>query len=59
MAGLSGREMFALNPDMLEDDDDDDDGAFDMATYMPQGWEQGREEDVDSAPHNDMAQLSI
>lgn len=57
MAGLSGREMFALNPDMLaDDDDDDDDGALDMTTYMPSGWEQGRQEDL---PTEGVAKMSV
>ena len=56
MAGLSGREMFALNPEMFADeDDDDDDGALDMTTYMPAGWEQGRPEEA----ARDMAQLHV
>ncbi len=42
MAGLSGREMFSLNPDMfVDDDEDDDDGEFDLAGYMNKDWEQG------------------
>ena len=58
MAGLSGREMFALNPEMFADeDDDDDDGALDMTTYMPAGWEQGRQEDV--VPSDGMANLRV
>ncbi|TKY85132.1 hypothetical protein EX895_006212 [Sporisorium graminicola] len=47
MAGLSGREMFSLNPDMFVDDDDDgdDDGEFDLVQYMNKDWEQGRQDD--------------
>ena len=47
MAGLSGREMFSLNPDMFvgDDDDGDDDGEFDLEQYMNKGWEQGRQDD--------------
>ncbi len=42
MAGLSGREMFSLNPDMfVDDDDDDDDGEFDLNQYITKDWEQG------------------
>lgn len=52
MAGLSGREMFALNPEMFgDDDDDDDDGALDMTSYMPTGWEQGRDEAAEQIEH--------
>ena len=58
MAGLSGREMFALNPEMFADeDDDDDDGALDMTTYMPAGWEQGRQED--DVPSEGVANLRV
>lgn len=57
LSGLSGREMFALNPEIFgEDDDDDDDGALDMATYMPSGWEQGRDDDP---PTDEMQQLNV
>lgn len=52
MAGLSGREMFSLNPDMFEDgqDDEDDDGVFDLDQYITKDWEQGRQdEDATSA----------
>jgi hypothetical protein len=46
MAGLSGREMFSLNPDMfVDDDDDDDDGEFDLNQYITKDWEQGRQDD--------------
>lgn len=58
LAGLSGREMFALNPEIFGlDDDDDDDGAVDMASYMPSGWEQGRQSD-DEDVANGVAQMS-
>ncbi|WFD02355.1 Translation machinery-associated protein 46 [Malassezia obtusa] len=56
MVGLSGREMFSLNPEMFGDEDDEDDGALDMTSYMPSGWEQGREED---APTDQMEQLHV
>ena len=58
LAGLSGREMFALNPDMFgdEDDGDDDDGALDMTSYMPSGWEQGRDEE---APTEEMERMRV
>lgn len=53
MAGLSGREMFSLNPDMFVDDedgdDDDDGGEFDLVKYMNKDWEQGRQEDEEQA----------
>ena len=43
MNGLSGREMFELNPDMLEDDDSDA-GEFDMRQYLGrEDWEQDRQ----------------
>ncbi|WFD30874.1 Translation machinery-associated protein 46 [Malassezia sp. CBS 17886] len=59
MAGLSGREMFALNPDMLAGDDDDDDGAFDMATYMQAGWEQDRQDDPGAAAADGVAAMRV
>ncbi|PWZ01041.1 hypothetical protein BCV70DRAFT_199401 [Testicularia cyperi] len=51
MAGLSGREMFSLNPDMFEDgaDDSDDDGEFDLNQYMSKDWEQGRQDEEEQA----------
>jgi hypothetical protein len=46
MAGLSGREMFSLNPEMFAgDDDDDDDGEFDLNQYITKDWEQGRQDE--------------
>lgn len=43
MLGLSGREMFTLNPTFLETDDDDGPGdEFDMTTYF-KNWEQDRQ----------------
>ncbi|PKI84267.1 Translation machinery-associated protein 46 [Malassezia vespertilionis] len=56
--GLSGREMFVLNPDMFgdQDEDEDDDGALDMASYMPSGWEQGRDENL---PSRGIAEMHI
>lgn len=58
MIGLSGREIFAMNPDILaDDDDDDDDGAIDMTTYMPSGWEQGRPDD--QVPSEGVANLHV
>jgi len=54
LMGLSGREMFSLNPEMFVDEDEDD-GAVDLATYMPAGWEQGRPEEA----ARDMAQLHV
>ena len=58
MIGLSGREIFAMNPDILaDDDDDDDDGAIDMSTYMPSGWEQGRPDD--QVPSEGVANLHV
>lgn len=57
LAGLSGREMFALNPEVFGlDDDDEDDGAVDMASYMGSNWEQGRDDEADVA--NGVARLS-
>lgn len=44
LAGLSGREMFALNPEMFGDEDDDGgEGEFDMQRYMTNGWQQDRQ----------------
>ena len=31
--------------------DDDDDGALDMTSYMPTGWEQGRDEAAEQIEH--------
>lgn len=48
MAGLSGREMFSLNPDMFivdDDDGEDDDGEFDLNQYITKDWQQGRQDD--------------
>ncbi|PWN51435.1 hypothetical protein IE53DRAFT_294662, partial [Violaceomyces palustris] len=48
LAGLSGREMFSLNPDFYadeEDDEGDDGGEFDMAAYLSKGWTQERQSD--------------
>lgn len=69
LAGLSGREMFSLNPDMLIDDDDEDDGELDMAAYLSKDWEQSRQsddegddgvsEDEDEDPSEDVKNLSI
>lgn len=63
LAGLSGREMFALNPEMFgEEEDDDDDGAVDMKTYMPSGWEQERPDDTDrgaEAAADGVAQIEV
>ena len=58
MSGVRGREIFAMNPDILaDDDDDDDDGAIDMSTYMPSGWEQGRPDD--QVPSEGVANLHV
>ena len=40
-----------------DEDDDDDDGALDMTTYMPAGWEQGRQED--DVPSEGVANLRV
>ncbi|KAJ1033581.1 hypothetical protein NDA13_001569 [Ustilago tritici] len=46
MAGLSGREMFSLNPDMFAgDEEDSDDDMFDLDQYRGSGWEQGRQDE--------------
>ncbi|CCG82181.1 putative CCCH finger DNA binding protein [Taphrina deformans PYCC 5710] len=34
MTGLSGREVFAFNPDLLDDYDEDEDEEFDLTQYM-------------------------
>lgn len=45
MLGLSGREMFQLNPEMYEDADEGGAGdEFDMASYF-KNWEQDRQSD--------------
>ncbi|KAN0061580.1 Translation machinery-associated protein 46 [Thecaphora frezii] len=54
MAGLSGREMFTLNPDMFVDDDEgDEDGEFDMKQYFTKDWEQGRQSDDEDDGDNE------
>ncbi|EPQ31726.1 uncharacterized protein PFL1_01059 [Pseudozyma flocculosa PF-1] len=54
MAGLSGREMFTLNPDMFVDDEDGDgDGEFDMQQYFTKDWEQGRQSDDEDGGDDD------
>ncbi len=47
LAGLSGREMFELNPEAFEDDEDGDEGDdYDIRQYFNKdgdGWEQDRQ----------------
>ncbi|KDN43949.1 hypothetical protein K437DRAFT_236836 [Tilletiaria anomala UBC 951] len=45
LTGLSGREMFELQPDMFEDEEDEADGVFDMREYISKDWEQDRQSD--------------
>jgi hypothetical protein len=54
MTGLSGRELFSLNPSYLISEDDTGDGGdeFDMHTYF-KNWEQGRESDKGDGDDDD------
>lgn len=56
LAGLSGREMFTLNPDMFSAEDEDGAGdEFDMDKYF-KNWEQARSDDG-KADQNDDADI--
>lgn len=49
ISGLSGREVFTFNPEMLADyDDDDDDEEFDLTQYL-----KDRKSDAESASESD------
>ncbi|PWN98516.1 hypothetical protein FA09DRAFT_329569 [Tilletiopsis washingtonensis] len=53
MAGLSGREMFTLNPDFYDDGDDGGDEEFELAGYMKDYNQERQSDDEDSAGESD------
>ncbi|MCO5608381.1 hypothetical protein L7F22_062590 [Adiantum nelumboides] len=60
MMGLSGRELFTLNPSWEMDDDDDGGGAgneFDMHTYF-KNWEQDRQSDKGNDDDDDVEETN-
>lgn len=60
MTGLSGREVFTFNPDLLDDYDEEDDEEFDLTQYMKErrsdaGSENGDDNEEDAREEEEEA----
>lgn len=57
MTGLSGRELFSLNPSMLMSELEGDGDEFDMHTYF-KNWEQDRQSDKGDGDDDDVEETN-